>query len=151
MPTHFGPRFRALHWCTHQLMSDSLAQMELTSAQGHIMGFLAHQESPPCSRDIEEAFQLSHPTVSGTLRRLEKKGFVAFRPDENDRRCKRIHILSKGRMLHEQMEETINGIEQQVVRDFTPEEQLLFRQFLDRAIANMGGTLPPSSALKEEL
>ena len=148
MKYHYGPRFRALHWCTEQLMSAALGQMDLTSTQGHIMGFLAHQSAPPCSRDIEEAFHLSHPTVSGTLSRMEKKGFIELRPDENDRRCKRIHILPKGLQCHAQMEQTIRSIEQQVVRDFTAEEQALFSRFLDRAITTMGG--PPCQLPKKE-
>lgn len=151
MKTHYGPRFRALHWCTEQIMSSALAQMELTSAQGHFMGYLAHCQSPPCSRDIEEAFHLSHPTVSGTLSRMEKKGFIEFRPDEHDRRCKRIYILPKGRQCHAQIEKTIRKTEQMVVRDFTPEEQELFSQFLDRAITNMGGNPCPPPSFKEEL
>lgn len=149
MKYHYGPRFRALHWCTEQIMSSALAQMDLTSAQGHIMGFLAHQDSPPCSRDIEEAFHLSHPTVSGTLRRMEKKGFIELRPDKTDRRCKRIHILPRGIQCHAQIEKTIRSIEQQVVRDFTPEERACFSQLLDRAITNMGGNFCPPP-MKEE-
>ena len=96
MKKRIGHRIRVLHWCTDQTMTNALAQMELTAAQGHIMGFLAHREQPPCSRDIEEAFELSHPTVSGLLSRLEKKGFIEFRADPEDRRCKRIYMLEKG-------------------------------------------------------
>ena len=76
MKKHYGPRLKMLHCCTDQAITSSLAEMELTAAQGHIMGFLAHQKEPPCPRDIEEAFQLSHPTVSGLLSRLEKKEFI---------------------------------------------------------------------------
>ena len=150
MKPQYGPRFRALHWCTEQIMSAALADMDLTSAQGHIMGFIIHQSTPPCSRDIEEAFHLSHPTVSGTLRRMEKKGFIRFRPDENDRRCKRIYILPKGLECHERMTHTIESAEQMILRDFTPEEQELFSQFLNRAITNMGGS-PCPPPFKEEL
>ena len=150
MKPQYGPRFRALHWCTDQIMSAALADMELTSAQGHIMGFIAHQSTPPCSRDIEEAFQLSHPTVSGTLSRMERKGFIEFRPDETDRRCKRIYILPKGQECYARMTHTIDSTEQQILRGFTPEEQELFSQFLNRAITNMGGN-PCPPPFKEEL
>ena len=151
MEHHYGPRFRALHWCTDQNMSAALAQMELTAAQGHIVGFLAQRESPPCARDIEEAFGLSHPTVSGTLNRMEKKGFIELRPDADDRRCKRIHILPKGLECYARIIENIHRIENQVVRDFTPQERELFSRFLDRAITNMGGTRYPLPPIKEEL
>ena len=102
------------------------------------MGYLAHRKSPPCPKDIEEAFHLSHPTVSGLLSRMEKKGFVELRPDENDRRCKRIYVLPKGIECQQQIHQTILDIEQQLVHNFTPEEKQLFGDLLDRAIANMG-------------
>ena len=135
---HYGHQARILHWCTDQAITKELEEMELTSAQGHIMGFLAHRKTPPCPKDIEEAFHLSHPTVSGLLSRLEKKGFVELRTDENDRRCKRIYVLPKGRELQEAMHRTILSREEQLVRDFSPEEKELFAQLLTRAIHNMG-------------
>ena len=121
---------RVLHWCTDQVMTQALAQMDLTSSQGHIMGYLAHRQDPPCSRDIEEHFQLSHPTVSGLLARLEKKGFIQFRPDEVDRRCKRIYILPKGRECIDTMRRTIDEHEQRMVQGFTDEEKAQFAQLL---------------------
>ena len=84
--------------------------------------------------------QLSHPTVSGLLSRLEKKEFIALRPDPVDKRCKRIWILEKGEACNQHMHKTIEEIEYRLVRDFTPEEQALFTHLLDRAINNMGGT-----------
>lgn len=135
---HYGHLARILHWCTDQAITRALEEMDLTSAQGHIMGFLALRKEPPCPKDIEEKFHLSHPTVSGLLSRLEKKDFIEFRPDPHDRRCKRIFILPRGRECQEQMHQTITNIENQLISGFTPEEQLQFASYLERAIANMG-------------
>ena len=137
---HYGHMIRVLHWCTDQAMTNALARMELTAAQGHIMGYLAHCEKQPCPRDVEEKFQLSHPTVSGLLSRLEKKGFIALDPDPADRRCKRIRVLPKGKECHALMHGTIQDNEQRLVSGFTPEEQAQFAAFLERAIENMGGS-----------
>ena len=87
---------------------------------------------------IAEAFHLSHPTVSGLLSRLEKKGFIEFRPDAEDRRCKRIYILPKGRECHETMHQHILETERRLVEGFTPEEQEQFFRYLERALINMG-------------
>ena len=149
MPKHYGHMLRVLHWCTDQTMTGALAQMDLTAAQGHIMGYLAHSPNPPCSRDIEEAFQLSHPTVSGLLSRLEKKGFIEFRPDEKDRRCKRIHMLPKGQACIELMHRTIRENEERIVQGFSDAEKAQFASLLERAISNMGGS-PCQRKLKEE-
>ena len=67
----YGHYIRILHWCTDQAMTAALEEMDLTAAQGRIMGYLVHQKEPPCPRDVELEFHLSHPTVSGLLSRLE--------------------------------------------------------------------------------
>lgn len=150
MKKRYGPRFRALHSCVDQAMTAALAQMGLTASQGHIMGFLSRSPSPPCPHDIEQAFQLSHPTVSGLLNRLEKKEFIALRPDPDDKRCKRVYILPRGEACNQHMHETMDKIENQIVSDFTPEEQALFTGLLDRAITNMGGCIRRPCHRKEE-
>ncbi len=149
MPYHFGHYVRILHWCTDQKMTTALTQVDLTASQGQILGYIAHRKSPPCSRDIEEQFHMSHPTVSGLLSRLEKKAFIEFFPDESDRRCKRIRLLPKGQEFTENIHRTIGETEAQMVQDFTDEEKEQFFALLSRAIHNMGGE-PCSHRHKEE-
>ena len=120
-----------------------MENLELTGAQGHIMAYLAHTKTPPCPRDLEAEFRLTHPTVSGLLSRLEQKGFIELRTDPEDRRVKRIYVLEKGRQCHELMHQTLSENEQRMVAGFTPEEQELFAEFLQRAIRNMGADPTP--------
>lgn len=150
MNTHYGHLLRLLHWCTDQSMTNALEKMDLTASQGHIMGFLAHSKEPPCPRDIEEKFHLSHPTVSGLLSRLEKKEFIQLKADEHDRRCKRIHILPKGKECLENMHQVIEDNEKRLVNGFTEEEQAKFADFLHRAIENMDPTPCRKHTHKEE-
>ena len=149
MPKHFGHYVRILHWCTDQRITSALAEMELTASQGPILGYIAHRKTPPCAKDIEEEFHLSHPTVSGLLSRLEKKGFLEFFPDETDRRCKRIRLREKGLQCIEIMHQAIRENERVLVQGFSEEEQSLFLSFLNRAIHNMGGD-PCCRKSKEE-
>ncbi len=144
MRRYFGHYLRILHGCTDQFLSAAVTQMDLTPVQSRVMGFLAHRahrKEPPCAKDVEEEFQLSHPTVSGILSRLEKKAFVEFRPDPADRRCKRIYVLEKGWEHIGQIRRIINENEDRIVDGFTEEEKQQFAAFLERAIRNMGGSL----------
>lgn len=149
MLKHLGHYVRVLHWCTDQRITNALAEMELTASQGPILVYISRRSAAPCPRDIEEEFHLSHPTVSGLLARLEKKGFIEFFPDDNDRRCKRIRLQSKGQQCLEIMHHTIAENEHVMVQGFTEEEQELFFSFLNRAIHNMGGN-PCCRKSKEE-
>ena len=149
MKRRFGFAVHVLHWSSEQAMNNALANMELTAAQGHVMAYLAHAKQPPCPRDVEAEFHLTHPTVSGLLSRLEKKGFIEFRPDENDRRCKRIYMMPKGVECMEMMHRTILDNEARMVLGFSEEEKELFYSFLGRAIENTGGH-PCGRKIKEE-
>ena len=146
---HYGHMLRILHWCTDQSMTSALETMDLTAAQGHIMAYLAHAKQPPCPRDLEAEFHLTHPTVSGLLSRLEQKGFIELRTDPEDRRCRRIYVLEKGWQCHELMHQIIQNNEQRMTEDFTEEERKLFSDLLQRAIRNMGGD-PTPRRLKED-
>ena len=135
---HYGHMVRVLHCTISQSVTGALAEMELTSAQGRIMGYLALSLEPPCAKDIEEKFHLSHPTVSGLLARLEKKGFIEFRPDEADRRCKRIYMLPKGADCNEKIYNVIQENEKKLVTGFTEAEKQQFTDLLTRAAKNLG-------------
>ena len=140
---HYGHLVKVLHWCTDQAMTAALEEMDLTAAQGRVMGYLCFCKDPPCPKDVEEMFHLTHPTVSGILTRLEKKEFIEVYPDPADRRCKRIRVLPKGVQCHETMHRIILDMEERIVQDFSPEEKDQFHQLLSRAITNMGVCEPP--------
>ena len=141
---HYGYLLKVLSGCMKTSMDNTLASMDLTSAQGHIMGYLAQRSQPPCSRDIEETFHLSHPTVSGLLSRLEKKDFIELRPDETDRRCRLLTLTPKATGTLEAIHSHLKRTEEQLLQDFTPEEQELLQQLLVKAAKNIEATLPPT-------
>ena len=61
----FGRVFRSLDCALRRRMDQALSGMDLTFSQGHIMGYLAHCDTPPCAKDIEDRFHLSHPPYLG--------------------------------------------------------------------------------------
>ena len=130
-----------------QSMDQALSSMDLTFSQGYIMGYLAHSEQPPCAKDIEDRFHLSHPTVSGLLSRLEKKEFIALRPDPEDRRRKLVYILPKGKQCNETMHAVIRDGEERLLTGFSQEEREQFQQYLLRALQNVSPEFEPE---KEE-
>lgn len=134
---HLGHAFKKLHFLLEQTMNRKLQELDLTSAQGHVIGFLAHNAEAPCARDMETRYGLSHATVSGILSRMEGKGFIEQRPDSRDRRVKRIFLLEKGQACSQGIWQRIEESEQIMTEGFTPEELAQFRAYLDRAIRNL--------------
>ena len=95
-----------------------------------------------------EPFGWATNTVNTYLTRLEKKGFIEFRSDPRDKRCKRIFLCEKGRMCTDTMHQTILSNEEKMVQGFSEEEKAQFAHLLSRAIENMGGN--PCRHKKEE-
>lgn len=149
MEQRIAPRIRCLHWCTGQHLNEALSEMDLTGAQSCAMRYLSRQSQPPLTRDFEKDHQLSHACAAGILSRLEKKEFIEFRTDANDRRCKRIYILPKGEACNQHMREKMDAIEKQMMAGFSPEEQALFLSLVERAIANLN-TKPRRCTSKED-
>lgn len=134
---NLGRYFKILGGLIEHSMNRRLQELDLTSAQGHIIGFLTCSSEAPCARDIESYFGLSHPTVSGLLSRMEAKGFIEVRSDEKDRRVKRIYLLEKGLSCSKQIGSCVMENECLMTKGFTPEETALFRVFLQRSIDNL--------------
>ena len=131
-------------------MNRKLQELELTSAQGHAIGFLRRSKEPPCARDMETAYGMSHATVSGILSRLESKGFISQTPDPHDRRVKRICLLDKGTACSESIWRHISESEGIMARGFTDEELEQFRFYLQRAIANLEQSVRENHCNREE-
>lgn len=145
-----GRKCKHLSIMTGQAVGNRLTDLELTPVQSHVVNYLVrNQQPPPCQRDVEEFFSLSHPTVSGILSRLEEKGFIDFLPDPEDRRRKRICATEKALVCADETAAAIVQVESQLMSGFTPEEQELFNTFLDRAIRNLS-VYPCQFSKKEE-
>ena len=134
---HLGHSFKKLHLLMEQAINQRLMELDLTTAQGHAIGYLRHAKEPPCARDIETAFGLSHATVSGILSRMEAKGFIGLYPDSEDRRVKRICLLEKGHACSQQIGQHIHDTERIMADGFSEQELELFRSYLKRAIDNL--------------
>lgn len=51
---------------------------------------------------LATAFQVTRATMTSTLHRLEAKGLVAVRPDENDGRAKKVSLTPAGAAMREE-------------------------------------------------
>lgn len=147
---HLGHSFKKLHFLLEQAVNQRLLELDLTSAQGHVIGFLRHSKEPPCAKDLENAYSLSHATVSGILSRMEAKGFIRQEPDPHDRRVKRLYLKDRGLACSESIWHHIEEIERSMTADFTPEELEQFRDYLSRAISNLDRQVRESHSNREE-
>lgn len=74
----------------------------MTQAQFSILNHfirLGHHERSPA--ELASAFQVTRPTMTSTLARMERAGLVAVRADPADGRAKLVSVTSKGRRMRD--------------------------------------------------
>lgn len=126
-----------------QLVGHAFSQVlpgRITRAQFTVLNHfvrLGHEWQTPAQ--LASALQVSRPTITSTLSRLERVGLVEIDPDPDDGRGKRVSLTPEGRAMREQciarVAATLADVERNVRADML--EQLLpllsqLRQILDR-------------------
>lgn len=88
-------------------------------------------------REMADQLHIKPPTVTVTIQRLEKAGFVLKKPDGKDQRINRIYLTEKGKELSEKMWHLFQEDEQILVEGFSKEEQELLKEFFCRMVENL--------------
>ena len=101
-----------------------------------ILRFLAHEDGVT-QIDIARDSHFTAPTVSVTLKKMEKEGLIQRRTDKNDTRCSRVFITEKGRELERKLFEKIVDCEEVLARGLSKEEEETLCRLLTKARNNM--------------
>jgi MarR family transcriptional regulator, organic hydroperoxide resistance regulator len=72
------------------------------------------------------------PTVTGTLQKLEKAGFVRRQPDSGNRRISRVYLTDAGRALEGPVTEVLRESEKRMLLQLSPPERRELQDLLER-------------------
>ena len=140
-PKHLGARVRVLAQNITQAFDRKLTALGLTTQQSFVLRYLyEHSEEKVYPKDIDKRFDLTHPTVSGLIQRLEAKDFVVLEPDRADRRCKRIRLTDRARRCDAAVGQAFETLECVMCSGMSSEEQQTLRRLLDQAAENLRTT-----------
>ena len=148
-----SPRIKRISNALERKRTLDLEEMDLTSSQAFVLGYLIrYREENVTPGDICRHFDLSHPTVTGILQRLENKGFITYAEDNSDRRKKKICVTDKAKDVHQNAMACCQETESLVTGSMSEEELRTLVGLLDRVIANIGQVdgLDPCQRPKEE-
>jgi DNA-binding MarR family transcriptional regulator len=81
-----------------RIFDEALRPLGLNSGQFSLLISLNRPE-PPTLGSVAQLLALDRTTLTANLKPLERQGLVDVRPDEKDRRTRRLVITSKGRDL----------------------------------------------------
>lgn len=112
------------------------AQLEtcgLTCAQMDVLIYLLERRDRAVSmRDLERYFRLSHPTVTGLVRRLEKKGFLHCVVNPDDRRGRVLILTAKAEQAEKRMWQARRCMDARITAPLSADEARTLRDLLER-------------------
>lgn len=130
---------RMLMKVTHCYFRKSFQQLHKTDihpGQLPILNMLYSQEGLS-QREIARCLRIKPPTVTVTIRRLERIGVVFREQDAQDQRVSRIYLTEKGKSITRQIRAQLKENEKVMLQGFTSGEINLMQRFLGQMIENI--------------
>jgi DNA-binding MarR family transcriptional regulator len=87
--------------------------------------------------DLAGRLGVAAPTLTVSLKGLEKSELIRRVPNENDRRVMNVFLTRKGKDIQKQVLNAWTELERVTMEDFTSIEKDLFNRLLDRATGNL--------------
>ena len=105
---------------------------------GHrILMFLAQNEGTPSQKEIAKRFEITPAAVTGTLKKLEREGYILRSVDEIDTRLNRIQVTEKGYAIFEKTHTLFGDVDEAMLDGFSDSERDILYDYLIRMKKNL--------------
>ena len=122
---------------THAMRVDqAMDKIGLYRGQAILLIILAEQDGLIHS-EIAGRLCISPAAASKVIKRMEELGYVQRTPDPVDERLSRVFLLEHGRAKLDDIHTVFRSINARLVREFSPQEQVVLQNFLSRMITNL--------------
>jgi len=119
-------------------LNRSVEHIDLTTSQIHILFYLKHNENREViQKDIEERFNLSNPTVTGIIKRLETKGFIERSISSKDARSKKITMTEKSQKANKEMEKAMKEANKNLLKGISEEKLDMLEGCFKKMLQNL--------------
>lgn len=111
-------------------------RLDLTPEQWFVLNKLRQQDGRNPSELADDIFA-DRPNITRLVAGLERKGYVARRPDPDDGRRQRIHLTLEGARLHDRFAEIVPSTRAAVFAGLSEDELAALDRGLARLEANL--------------
>ena len=116
-----------------------LDQYGLTCSQTRVLSFLLRRrDKVTIQKDIEDFFEIKHPTVIGIIQRMESKGFVQSSVDPIDKRQRIITVTEAAVELEKKLGRHSLAAEKRMVEGLSVDEVKELKRLLYMVHKNIG-------------
>jgi len=107
----------------------------ITHSQFRVLLYLnEHSDRIVTQREMESAFNVSHPTISGILKRMEESGFIKTQFVQEAKKQKQVFLTDKGKNAIKIMDESKDSDELGMSKLFNEEELKQLEDYLKRIL-----------------
>lgn len=149
--SHISYKAKMISNSVDRAINRTVSEIGLTSSQVFILGYIhTNRDKRLCQKDIENNFNIKHPTATGILKRLEEKGLIECVPSSTDRRYKIITETDKAFALQMEVQNRIDMVESAALSGLTESEYKLLCILLDKVIEKVAPeSMHPDFSIKE--
>ena len=138
MPTKkVGFLIKQVHILQEQKLNKKFDRFDLTGAQMFtiINLFKAREKGERLTqRDLERILDISNPTLTGILNRLESKGLIVRVPCKHDARSKYIEVTDKASGLDKEIRKAFEESEKELLGSLSDEEITQLHEYLEKIL-----------------
>ena len=120
----------------HRRMHELLDDLGLYSGQPSVLRVLWERDGMTQS-ELTERLSRSPSTITKTVKRMEKAGFVERRADPRDERVSHVYLTDVVRSVKAALEGVWRAFEEQAFAGFSEKELAIFRDLLHRICRNI--------------
>ena len=104
-----------------------------------------NQEGELSQRELAKKMNLTPPTITSVIQKMEKLEYIRRKPDEKDQRVLRLCVTEKGKAFIDDICRVGKQIEEMVFRGMSMEETLLLKRLLVQVRDNLMEGQDPSA------
>jgi len=118
-----------------RLGAENFPPEEMQASPSHLALIDYAANNPDCGvREMAEALKLSTPTVSISVRQLEKSGLIARKPNPRDGRAVQLFLTQKGIEVHQRANNFHRQKFEELLSGLSPEERENLVNLLEKAL-----------------
>ncbi|MDK2809676.1 MAG: MarR family transcriptional regulator, organic hydroperoxide resistance regulator [Petroclostridium sp.] len=123
----------------HRRVVELLEELELYYGQPPVL-FALWERDGLTQTELAQRRKLTPATITATLKRMEKAGWLMRRTDSEDSRVSRVYLTEKGKNVRLSVEMKLKQLENETFKNFTTTEKALIRRFFLQMEENLKKT-----------
>lgn len=86
---------------------------------------------------LAEQLNVTAPSITSLIQKMEKTGYITRRPDDQDQRVMRLSLTEKGKSCIQSVKDVAERMEKIIFEGMSVEERLLFRRLMLQVNENL--------------